>query len=348
MAIAKPPGAVDFHTHIVPDVLPSAEGRDSRWPSIVLQSDDTAQVIISEKLFRRVDRRSWDPQSRIADMQGHGIAHQVLSPMPELLSYWFNGSDGEAICRAVNRFIADLVTAYPTRFSGFGMVPLQEPERAARMMTDIRDAGLSGVEIGTHIDGMPLSDPSLEPFFAEAERLSLTVMVHALHPAGTERVAKLPGLAGAAVFPLETALAAVALMTSGVLEKNPALRIVLSHGGGALPVILPRLDHAWHLGPPLAQTMSVPPSELARRFYYDSIVYGEAALRLLVETVGAERIVAGSDYPFRIMEDDPAGFVARTVSQSAADKILFETPHTIVGDLQERQARFDAMRGAKI
>jgi aminocarboxymuconate-semialdehyde decarboxylase len=348
MAIAKPLGAVDFHTHVVPDAFPSEKGRDPRWPSIVFQSDGTAQVIISEKLFRRVDRRSWDPQSRLADMQARGIAHQVLSPMPELLSYWFSSSDGEAICVAVNRFITDLVAACPTRFSGFGMVPLQEPDRAVRMLPELREAGLSGVEIGTNIDGMPISDPSLAPFFSEAERLNLTVMVHAVHPAGTERIANLPGMAGAAVFPLETALAAVALMTSGVLERNPALRIMLSHGGGALPMILPRLDHAWRLGLPIAKSMSVLPSELARRFYYDSVVYGEATLRFLAETVGAERILAGSDYPFRVMEDDPAGFVARAVPRNAADKILFETPHTIVGDLQERLARFDAIHGAKI
>tara|TARA_R110000751_G_scaffold133898_1_gene236298 strand:+ start:22668 stop:23675 length:1008 start_codon:yes stop_codon:yes gene_type:complete len=324
-------GVIDVHSHIIPDQFPDGAGRDARWPSVVHGQDGSAQVVIEGKLFRQIDHRSWNAEARIADMEARGIGHQILSPMPELLSYWFDGNSAAAICESVNSFLAGLVSAYPARFSAFGMVPLQTPERAARDLTRLRDMGLAGIEIGTHIQGTPLGDPSLVPFFAEAERLSMTIMVHALHPVGGERIGSIPTMDPTAVFPLETALAAVSLMTGGVLEKHPDLRIILCHGGGALPAILPRLDHAYRLGMPIRNCMSVPPSKLARQFYFDSIVYGDAALQFLEAAVGADRILTGTDYPFLIMENDPVGFIRHTLSEDAASKILYRSLASLFG-----------------
>lgn len=330
MTESAPSGAIDVHTHIVPDHFPDGTGRDPRWPSVHHNDDGTAQIMIGGDVFRRLDRRSWDAESRIADMDAKGISHQILSPMPELLSYWFDGDSALAMCETVNDFLAGLVARHPDRFSGFGMVPLQTPERAVQELATLRSKGLTGVEIGTHVMGTPLGDPSLAPFFAEAARLDMTVMVHALHPVGAERIGDIPGIDATAIFPLETAMAAVSLMTSGVLETHPNSRILLSHGGGALPAILPRLDHAYRLGMPIQKCMSVPPSELARRFFFDSIVYGEEALRYLATTVGAERMVVGTDYPFLVMEDDPVGFIQRALPEDAAGLILRQTAAPIV------------------
>ena len=327
----RPLGAIDVHSHIVPDQFPDGAGRDVRWPSIVHGKDGSAQVVIEGKLFRQIDVRSWNAEARIADMEATGIGRQVLSPMPELLSYWFDGNSATAICESVNSFLAGLVAAHSDRFSAFGMVPLQTPDRAARDLTGLSDMGLAGIEIGTHVQGTPLGDPSLAPVFAEAERLGMTIMVHALHPVGVERIGSIPAMDATAVFPLETALAAVSLMTGAVLEKHPDLRIVLCHGGGALPAILPRLDHAYRLGMPIRNCMSVPPSELARRFYFDSIVYGDAALQFLEAAVGADRMLAGTDYPFLVMENDPVGFIRRALSEDAANTVLYLSPVPIIG-----------------
>ena len=324
-------GAIDVHSHVVPDRFPDGTERDARWPSIVHEQDGSARIVIGGKPFRQIDLRSWNADARLADMEAKGIGHQVLSPMPELLSYWFGAGDAEAICDCVNTFLADLVATYPKRFSAFGMVPLQTPEKAAHSLSGLRDMGLTGIEIGTHVQSTPLGDPSLAPVFAEAERLNMTVMVHALHPAGVERIGDVPAMAAIAAFPLETALAATSLMTGGVLENHPNLRIVLSHGGGALPAILPRLDHAYRLGMPIRNSMSVPPSKLARRFYFDSIVYDDVALQFLETTVGHDRILAGTDYPFLIMENDPVGFIRRALSETAADTVLYRSPAVLLG-----------------
>ena len=127
-----------------------------------------------------------------------------------------------------------------------------------------------------------------------------------------------PELAAVAAFPLETALAATSLLTHGITERFPNLRILLSHGGGALPWILPRLQHARTLGPPLQDLFARDPGEMAKAFYYDTILYDRPALRFLVDAVGADHIVVGSDYPFSIKQDRPAQFAEQSLGFSRA------------------------------
>jgi aminocarboxymuconate-semialdehyde decarboxylase len=143
-------------------------------------------------------------------------------------------------------------------------------------------------------------------------------MIHPLHPSGMERMAGRPELAAVAAFPLETALAATSLLTHGITERFPSLRILLSHGGGALPWILPRLQHARKLGPPLQDLFARDPGEMAKAFYYDTILYDRLALRFLADSVGADHIVVGSDYPFSIKQDRPAQFAEQALGFSRA------------------------------
>jgi len=117
-----------------------------------------------------------------------------------------------------------------------------------------------------------------------------------------------------AAFPLETAFAAVSLMTHGVLERFPKLRVLLSHGGGALSWLLPRLNHAYAMGPPLQSLFARDPTEIARSFYYDTILYDGPALQYLADKVGNDRLVVGSDYPFTIKQDKPAQFAEQALS----------------------------------
>jgi aminocarboxymuconate-semialdehyde decarboxylase len=196
------------------------------------------------------------------------------------------------------------------------MAPVQDPALAARRLAGIRALGLCGIEIGTHINGVALGDPRLHEFYAAAEEADLAIMIHPLHPSGMERMAGRPELAAVAAFPLETALAATSLLTHGITERFPKLRILLSHGGGALPWILPRLRHAHALGPPLQELFARDPAEMARAFYYDTILYDRPALRFLAHSVGSDHIVVGSDYPFSIKQDRPAQFAEQGLEAS--------------------------------
>ncbi len=320
--------AVDVHTHFVPSEFPAPSGRNALWPSIERRGD-TAAIVIDGKVFRKIDSRSWDAIRRLDDMGLDDVDAQVVSPMPELLSHWLPAVDADALCDHINVRIAALCAAHPDRFFGMGMVPMQDTSLALRRIADLKALGLKGFEIGTHINGIPLGAAQLNEIYAAAESSGLMIMVHALHPLGIERMGGRPELAAVAAFPLETALAAVSLMASGVPERFPNLRIMLSHGGGALSWILPRLRHAYNIGPPLSELFPSDPSAAIRRFHYDTILYDASALRFLADNVGMDQLVAGSDYPFSIKQDRPVAF--SEASLSIPRQILFANAMRLLG-----------------
>lgn len=306
---------IDVHTHIVPAQLAADPKRDARWPSVAHATGDQAAVVIAGKVFRKIDTRSWDVERRLADMVEDGTDMQVLSPMPELLSHWLPADDAEYLAEIMNDQIAAMMAQAPRNFAGIGMVCVQDVPRAIRQLEKVRALGFAGIEIGTHIDGVALGSETLFPLYEAAESLGLALFVHPLHPAGMERVGGSPEFAATAVFPLETALASVSLLAAGVPEKFPRLRILLSHGGGALPWILPRMDFGWSLGAKGRMTRS--PSKLARQFWYDTILYDPVSLSFLSNAVGTDHIVVGSDYPFAIRQKQPGKFATRALGNEA-------------------------------
>jgi aminocarboxymuconate-semialdehyde decarboxylase len=303
---------IDIHTHFVPRRIPAEPNRNPLWPSIEPR-DGSAAVMVGSKVFRVIESRSWDAARRLDDMALDDVNVQVVSPMPELLSHWFPAADADALGRHVNEAIAAICATHPRHFIGIGMVPMQDASLAVRRLEELSSLGLRGVEIGTHINGIALGDTHLHEIYAAAEQAGLMVMIHPLHPLGLDRIGGRPELAAVAAFPLETAFAAVSLMTNGVLERFPKLRILLSHGGGALSWILPRLQHAHGLGPPLQGLFARDPVEIAKSFYYDTVLYDRAALQYLADKVGADRLVVGSDYPFTIKQDRPAQFAEQAL-----------------------------------
>ena len=306
---------IDIHTHIVPSRLAADPKRDRRWPSVEMTAGDQAAVMIAGKVFRKIDIRSWDVDRRLSDMVEDGTDMQVLSPMPELLSHWLPPDDAEYLADVMNDEIAAMIARAPRNFAGIGMVCAQDVPRAIRQLQKVKALGLAGIEIGTHINGVALGSDELSPLYEAAEALDLGIFVHPLHPAGMERVCASPEFAATAVFPLETALASVSLLAAGVTDRFPRLRILLSHGGGALSWILPRMDFGWSLG--LKGKMAQPPSKGARRFWYDTILYDPASLSFLADAVGTDHIVVGSDYPFAIRQKQPGAFATSALGNEA-------------------------------
>jgi aminocarboxymuconate-semialdehyde decarboxylase len=151
---------IDVHTHAVPHRLGAAAGRHKLWPSLEMRADDRAALMIDGKVFREIDSRSWDVERRLHDMADEGTDMQVLSPMPELLSHWLPASDADDLSKIMNDQIAAMVAKAPNQFKGIGMVPLQDAGLAARRLDEIRNLGFCGVEIGTHVNGVPLGDPT--------------------------------------------------------------------------------------------------------------------------------------------------------------------------------------------
>jgi aminocarboxymuconate-semialdehyde decarboxylase len=317
---------IDIHTHIVPARLAADHKRDRRWPSVELSAGDQAAVMIGGKVFRKIDARSWDVDRRLADMMEDSTDMQVLSPMPELLSHWLPADDAEFLADVMNEQIASMIAQAPQNFAGIGMVCAQDVPRAVRQLQKVKALGFAAIEIGTHINGMALGSDSLFPLYEAAEALELGIFVHPLHPAGIERIGASPEFAATAVFPLETALASVSLLAAGIQERFPRLRILLSHGGGALSWILPRMDFGWSLG--LKGRMTQLPSKIARQFWYDTILYDPASLLFLANAVGIDHIVVGSDYPFAIRQKQPGAFASRALGN---DDVLADNAFAFLG-----------------
>ncbi len=270
-------------------------------------------MTIDGAAFRTLDNRSWEARQRVADMDAAGVAAQVLSPMPELLSFWFDIPAANAMCEHMNATIAGLVTEAPDRFCGLGMIPMQDPDAAIKAMADLRPKfGLRGFEIGTHIDGTLLGDARFDPVYAAAQDMGLAIFVHALHPLATKSLAPPAGrtpLVSYAGFPLDTGLAAASLLAAGVLSRFPKLKIVLGHGGGALGSIIGRLDTGWRTTGGYGGAAAETPSTQARRLFYDSNVYDPVYLHHLATRFAPGQVVLGTDYPYDIMQQDPLAYL---------------------------------------
>jgi aminocarboxymuconate-semialdehyde decarboxylase len=318
---------IDVHTHIVPERFPAypGSGRDVPWPSMQRADCGHAHVIISGRNYRTVTHTCWDVAGRTREMDEMRIARQVLSPMPELLSYWLPLADAKVMCRYLNETIASMIEAAPQRFLGLGAVPLQDLDAAIDELGFLlRDLELAGVEIASHVNGVSIGDPRFDPFFAAAESLGAAVFVHALRPAGKDRLVGPPALEQVVAFPGDVALAAASMVTGGTLERHPALRIALSHGGGALAMVLPRLEHGWKSFPAIRDSMPRPPASYARRFYVDTLTYAPRTLQLVLETFGADRVMIGTDYPFAIRDPDPHATVDALALDAATAAALRE------------------------
>ena len=324
----------DIHTHIVPEHFPRYAGRHDGvpWPSMADAQACHKHVMISGKRYRTVHEGSWSAARRIADMAPMQVDRQALSPMPELLSYWLALDDAKVLVRFLNEQIAELVTAAPDRFTGLGAVPLQDVDAAIEELRFVRTTlGFAGVELASHVNGVSIGDARFEPFFAEADRLGAAIFVHALRPAGVERLVG-PFPEQAVCFPGDIALAATSMITGGIAQRHPGLRLAFSHGGGALPILLPRLVHAWRAMPGLRDAVPESPDVAARRFFYDALVFDPASTRFLLDRMGASQVLLGSDYPFAMGDPDPVGSLqAAGLDDATIRAITSDNPKRFLG-----------------
>jgi aminocarboxymuconate-semialdehyde decarboxylase len=316
--------AIDIHTHVVPENFPPYAGKGAGvpWPSMAPAHACHRHVMISGKVYRTVADGCWSVPRRLEDMGTMGVSCQAISPMPELLSYWLPLEDAKAMVRYLNEQIAEMMVQAPGRFVGLGAVPLQDVGSAIDEMNLVmKTLRFAGVEIASHVNGVSIGDARFGPFFAEAERIGAAIFVHALRPAGQERVVgAFPEQA--VCFPGDIGLAAASMITGGIAARHPKLRIAFSHGGGVMSILLARLEHAWKMFPKAKESLSEAPSATARRFYYDELVFDPKTIAFLVQTFGEDQIVLGTDYPFALGDATPLATLGRAgLDRAVAAKI---------------------------
>ncbi|RLA50898.1 MAG: amidohydrolase [Gammaproteobacteria bacterium] len=322
-----PGGVIDIHTHVVPGKFPGnpIAKNSQKWPCMQCTAAGHHVIYYGDQPFRTLEPNSWDPAARLDEMDARNIARQVLSPMPEMFGYWLDPRQTTVLADHVNGVIAKMVAEAPNRFTGFGTVTLQEPALAVREVERIaRVHALRGIEIGSHIAGVPIGDRRFDEFYAAVEEYDLSLFIHAVHPP-TDRIVGPPLMEALIAFPQELALAATSLMVGQVLERHPRLRICLSHGGGSFPWIAGRLKNGWSVSAEVRGAISVDPQEWMRKVWYDSLVYDSIVLNGLIELVGDDKIVIGTDYPFLIQEIDPVGFISAAISNESVKTRLCRT-----------------------
>lgn len=299
---------LDVHAHCVPVGLIETLERDGgRYGVEITNSDGRRAVRIADRVDTPPLRPDFDDVgARIAAMDRARVQKQILSSWIDLTAYALPADEGTRYARMFNEHLAATAALHPDRFLALCTIPLQSPERAAQELRyAVGQLGMVGVEIATTIDGTELDDPGLDPFWAAAQDLCCLVLVHP-YRALAGRAIKRYFLNNLVANPAESTLAVAHLVFGGVMERFSGLRICVVHGGGFLPYQWGRFDRGYRAMAPLtAAHLSRPPSTWLRRLYFDTVVHSPEVLRALIDLVGIEHVVLGSDYPFEMGDPDP-------------------------------------------
>lgn len=305
---------IDFHTHWIPSGLPDLAARsgNSRWPVF---DRATGRLMISGEAVRALPASGWDVQARLDAMDAAGVARHVLSPVPPLLCDWAGPKLGTEWATAINDSLASLAADHSDRFSALGAIPVAHPDESVAVLERAKASGLAGVEVAATAVDEEFDAPRLRAVFTAAADLGLVVFIHPLILGTTARWT--PRITGhTANFGLgmttDTAIAAARLLFGGVLADVPGLRVCLAHGGGTFAWALARMNIAWD---DEAQGMTL--AEAVRPFYTDSVVYRPPNLRYLVDTLGADHVCFGTDYPLPV-HADPAGSIVDSLDRAEA------------------------------
>ncbi len=340
--------AIDIHNHFFPRSWPDLAARfgTPNWPWIKHTEEGKADIMVGDRFFRHIYSACWDPEVRLREMDRDGIDLQVISATPVLFAYDRPIEHALDCARLFNDAALELCARGNGRLKSLCQVPLQDIDASCRELSRCMKAGHLGVQIGNHVGLKNLDDAGIVTFFNHCADENATVLIHPWEMFGQERMPKymMPWTVG---MPAETQLSLVALILSGAFDRLPTtLRIGFAHGGGSFAFLLGRLDNAWHHHPVARGDCQHPPSYYLDRFYTDSAVFDQRALQFLVGTMGPDRVMLGSDYPFPLGEERVGSLIRQSdFPQLTKDKLLSANATRFLGLKLEAQTERDKPAG---
>jgi aminocarboxymuconate-semialdehyde decarboxylase len=325
-------GAIDLHCHFIPPQALDRIRSDGAAHSVTV-GDDGRVTFAGVPTAQAIPDGMSDLDRRLAWMDERGIDVQVVSAWMDFSGYNLQPEAGAWLARMLNESTVEALASRGNRFRAMAAVPLQDPVLAAdELRYAVRDLGMVAVEIATSAPGREIDDESMDVFWSAAQELNVMVLVH---PYAAARSGSLGNffLWNIAGNPAEETIAAERLIFGGVLSRHPEVVVCLTHGGGFLPYQIGRADRGFEAVPHATRrSLDAAPSTYLRRFFYDTVVHDPIALRWLVERVGHDRVVLGSDYPFPMGDPDPVATVrAAGLGEPIQKAILTDNAATIVG-----------------
>lgn len=316
---------IDIHAHITPEGYVKATAKGESWHGM------TADAL---SIHRNNPKTSWTPEERLADMNSLGVDVQVLSTN----AYFYNYDKDPKIVAAMdveaNDHVAQLTMDHPDRFAGFCNLPMQDVKAAiTELERGVTKLGLKGAMIGDHVNGKNFDEKALLPFWKAAEQLGAVILVHqGGDTTVSSRTGKyhLPNTIGNLA---DRAVTFASLVFGGVMDACPDLKVCLCHGGGYTCYGIGRMDRGWQVRQEARTNIQQPPSAYLDRFYYDCLTHSEEALRYLIDSVGIDRVVFGTDWPFDMAQDWPVSWVLglESLTQDEKEAILHKNLEKLMG-----------------
>jgi aminocarboxymuconate-semialdehyde decarboxylase len=306
---------IDIHSHFFPKISQQEAARlDVERAPWLATSEREGQIMLNDQPFRPVYDALWDADRRLEQLDEQQIDIQIMCATPVMFAYDVAIERALPWAQLMNDKALEMASANPQRLKVLAQVPLQDSDAACREASRAKACGHIGVQIGNHVGAKDLDHESLIAFLTHCAKEEIPVLVHPWDMmGGADRMKKwmLPWLVA---MPAETQLAILSLILSGAFERLPRnLKLCFAHGGGSFAYLMGRVDNAWEQRDIVREDCPQKPSSYLDRFYVDSAVFDPRALQLLVDTMGADRVMLGSDAPFPLGEQQ----VGQLVSHSA-------------------------------
>ncbi len=315
--------AIDIHAHSTPQCFQREVLAGRTWHGMTAAEGELHNP-----------RNAWTPEQRIEDMDSIGVDVQIVSTNVAFYKYDQEVSTTVAIANDCNNEVHQMTMGYPERLAGLATLPMQDiPAAIAELERAVTQLGFKGAMIGDHVNGRTFDDPVFLPFWKAAEQLGAALLIHqALPTTVTPRLNRyhLPNSIGNLT---DRAVTFASFVFGGVMDACPDLKVCLAHGGGYTCFGAGRMDRGWKVRPEARVNISQPPSTYLNKFYYDCLTHSEPALRYLIDSVGIDRVVLGTDWPADMMIDWPAGWVMGLSSLTLEEKeaILWKNLEKLMG-----------------